>query len=143
MVCVFTATSCEIKIPQIQSTHECLNTAFGSVTKLQHLQSNEPHDIVAEIQNWATDRPADAPFVQAYSITYDYTLGKTDTITLGQNVYVSICTYSADLNFKESQIVLSTDENGVVNSGFEIYDCPFNSCFAAMEPAVKVTKNYL
>ena len=125
---------------QTQHTHTCLTSVSGSIKSLQHVDSEQPHDIVAEMQTWQTDRTADAPFVQEYVITYDYTLAEGETITLGQNVYVSICTYSADLNFTESQIVLSKDENGVVNSGFITHECIYHGCFAAMDAAMKLTE---
>ena len=133
------ATGCS----QPQKTHVCLNDAFGAVQNLQKLDSDKPHDIVAEMEKWKEDRPQNAPFVKTYEMTYDYTLPESATITLGQNVYVSICTYSAKLTYKENQIVLSKDENGVANSVFEVRECTLNSCFASMMPAIKLTEAYV
>ncbi len=123
-----------------QSEHTCLTSIGESIKQLRHDNKSKPHDIEAEMINWQTDYPAGAPFVKEYVMTYDYTLAENATITLGQNVWVSVCTYSAELNVKDSQIVLSKDENGVVNSGFLIHDCLYHGCFAAVDAAMKLSE---
>ena len=127
---------------QAQSSHACLSTIGGSVKYLQHLDEEKPHDIEAEIVKWENGNPGGV-FTQAYAMTFDYTVPTGTTITLAPNVYVSICTYSADLNFTEDQIVLSKDENGVANSGFVVHECLYHGCYAAMKPAMSVTETQL
>ena len=127
---------------QTQSAHECLSSIGGPVKYLKHLNKDDPHDIVAEISRWESGAQ-DGAFVQAYALTYDYTVPAGTTITLAPNVYISICTYTAKLTFTEDQIVLSKDENGVVNSGFIVHECLYHGCYAAMKPAINVTETQL
>ncbi len=149
----FCVTGCTI--PQQQKTHVCLYDEFN-ITQLGELYQTDEHDFIImskpaipdqtdESGNvitpgqeggvWTKDYPEDDPFVGAYAMCYDLEL--TTTITLGQNVYVGICTHSAKLTFNGGEVIVPE------NSGFYLYDCEAHGCYASMEVAQGLSSNYL
>lgn len=140
---------------QVQSTHVCSYTEF-SPTALSHMNSDELHDFLkmftpaipeqkdsngkitqeaVEGGLWAKNYTAETPFVGAYYMTYDLEL--TQTVTLGENVYIAICTHSAFLKFNGGKVIVPE------NSGFFLYDCAVHGCYAGMEIAKGISKAYL
>lgn len=151
----FVFTGCEISFSQTQSTHTCRYGEF-SPSALAHEKSGEQHDFlkmlkpaVPEITDsngyvtqtaveagpWAKNYTADEPFVKAYCMTYDLTL--KETVTFGENVYVGICTHSAQLKLDGGEIIMPE------NSKLFIFDCAAHVCYAGMEGAKALSTEYL
>lgn len=142
-------------ISQPQSTHTCSYEEF-SPGVLAHINSDEEHDFlkmckpaVPEITDengyvtqagveggpWVQNYTAEQPFIKAYCMTYKLALDRT--VTLGENVYIAICTHSADLTFEGGEVIVPE------NSGFFVYDCAEHACYAGMEATKGISNAYL
>lgn len=131
-----------------QSEHVCLYD--NSAERLQKVDTETPHDIEGKMVEWAKDVTAAegeevVPSVTAYVLTYEYTVPTGTVITLGANVYVGICTHSADLVFEENQIQLTYADAECTQpiSGFYTYNCNGHGCYEMLDVTGWISSDYL
>lgn len=128
----------QCSLSQAQSDHSCAYSQF-TATSLGALTNTATHDFVLTAPTWSADREEKTVF--AYKMVYS--CNYSGTITLGKNVYVGICTHSAELNLSNATINLSKDENGNANSGLFVYDCAKHGCYNELELLQSISGNYL